>query len=156
MGAGSYRRNRGSYRWRVGLPPNLAISAALVAISTQSACSGPGWPTTDYTGCATGRPAAPGSFPACETEAEVQKVIDEHRDALNACWSRSRRLEANVCARFTIGPDGTVHPVDLSSDAPGVAACVGDEMGGWRFPAHGCSQKTMVPLRFVHTREPVP
>jgi hypothetical protein len=85
----------------------------------------------------------------CETEAEVQKVIDEHRDALNACWRDSRLPQANVCVRFTIGPDGTVLPGDLSSDAPAVAACVGDEMRGWRFPAHGCSQKTRAPFHFA-------
>ena len=42
-----------------------------------------------------------------------------------------------------------VVPRDLSSDAPGVAACVGDEIRGWKFPAHGCSQKTMAPVHFV-------
>jgi hypothetical protein len=86
----------------------------------------------------------------CETEAEVQKVTDEHRDALNECWRHSRLQQANVCVRFTIGPDGTVHPGDLSSDAPVVAACVGDEIRGWRFPAHGCPQKTMAPFHFAH------
>jgi hypothetical protein len=79
----------------------------------------------------------------------VQKVIGEHRGALAACGGRARLPEANVCVRLTIQRDGTVRPWDLSSDAPDVATCVGDEMLGWRFPAHGCEQKTMVPLHFA-------
>jgi len=140
-----------------GRSSTVVVFAGLVALFAQSACSGPSWPTTDYTGCMmAGPPAAPGTFPVCETEAEVQSVIDAHRDALRACSSRVRLPEVNVCARFTIRPDGTVQPGNLSSDAQTVAACVGDEIGGWRFPAHGCPQKVQVPLRFVQQGAPRP
>jgi hypothetical protein len=129
--------------------PVSTISAAILVTCMQDGCSAASWPTTDYTGCVAGPPAAPGTVAACESEAEVQKVIDEHRDALTACWRHSRLPQANVCVRFTIGPDGTVLPGDLSSDAPVVASCVGDEMRGWRFPAHGCPQKVQLLLHLV-------
>jgi hypothetical protein len=131
-------------------PTAAAVAAALVALAAQGACSAPSWPTTTYTGCATG-PATEHTVSGCESEAEVQKVIEEHRDALTACWRMAPLTQANVCVRLTIEPDGSVRPWDMSSDAPGVATCVGDEMRGWLFPPHGCAQKTMVPLHFVRS-----
>jgi predicted Zn finger-like uncharacterized protein len=94
-------------------------------------------------------PRVPGQ---CFSSGQVQQFVSTHQAAIQrTCWERnpSNRLASNVSVTLTVDPDGSVQGVSATGDDPAIAKCIENEVGRWRFPGMGCSQRMNIPFHFV-------
>jgi hypothetical protein len=94
-------------------------------------------------------PRVPGQ---CFSSGQVQQFVSTHQAAIQrTCWERnpSNRLASNVSVTLTVDPDGSVQGVSATGDDQVIAKCIENEVGRWRFPGMGCSQRMNIPFHFV-------
>lgn len=86
--------------------------------------------------------------------AAVQRVVTNNRRALQTCYERAARGQANpprarMDVSVTVGRSGTVTAVSAAgSDFGGLGACIEQSVRRWRFPASSDGGNTRFPVVF--------
>lgn len=133
-----------------------AVCAILMAITAcdheVSRASAPAKPTTAQSGEATSDTDGPKMAGECLSEGQVQNVVQVHMVAVRrACWERSQitKSEVNVNVRLTVAADGSAQGVTVTGDDANLAQCIDHDVRTWRFPAIGCTQRVLIPFKFL-------
>jgi predicted Zn finger-like uncharacterized protein len=145
-------------------PSHAAKSAGTATTGARSAGSpspSAGGRSLDLHGLAGGLTIAPtddvnGEGPKaagqCLSEGQVAQVIGQHQAGIRrTCWERNQSAKGsvNVKVSLSIGPDGNPQSVSTEGEDLSVAHCIETDVRTWHFPPMGCSQKIMVPFKFV-------